>query len=205
MPKFPRSAFATKWLGGLERGVEIGGSAHNDFGLKTINVDYTKDMNTIYKDAEESLCGEKMPVDVEAEGDDLPFPDSHFQFLINSHVIEHMPDTVGCIEEWHRVVEPGGLILFNVPNRDDSNPADKVTPYVTLAELFEDHRTGQTVETKTPPPGHGYRGHYHQWNHMLFRQMLETFFSTRLRVVDFLPRDDKVGNSFMFLCEVIKP
>ena len=37
------SALAHRWLDGL-RGVEIGGAAHNAFGLDTINVDRTRDM-----------------------------------------------------------------------------------------------------------------------------------------------------------------
>lgn len=36
--KFPESALAHKYLDGL-KGIEIGGAAHNSFGLDTINVD----------------------------------------------------------------------------------------------------------------------------------------------------------------------
>ena len=36
--KFRESAIAHKYLDGL-KGIEIGGSAHNPFGLDTINVD----------------------------------------------------------------------------------------------------------------------------------------------------------------------
>ena len=38
--KFKESALAHRLLDGLE-GIEIGGSAHNPFGLKTRNVDYS--------------------------------------------------------------------------------------------------------------------------------------------------------------------
>lgn len=41
--KFQESALAHKLLDGLN-GIEIGGSAHNSFGLNTRNVDYTKQM-----------------------------------------------------------------------------------------------------------------------------------------------------------------
>lgn len=39
------------------RGIEIGTSAHNPFGLNTLNVDYTDDYTTVYKKEEISLCG----------------------------------------------------------------------------------------------------------------------------------------------------
>mmetsp|Transcript_58247 Transcript_58247/g.62937 ORF Transcript_58247/g.62937 Transcript_58247/m.62937 type:complete len:109 (+) Transcript_58247:352-678(+) len=41
------SALFHTWLGNL-RGIEIGSSAHNGFGLNTLNVDFTSNM-TIYK------------------------------------------------------------------------------------------------------------------------------------------------------------
>ena len=40
-------------------GIEIGGSAHNSFGLNTINVDRHKSMSTVFKLEEEKLCGKK--------------------------------------------------------------------------------------------------------------------------------------------------
>lgn len=202
--KFRQSAFAHKHLDGL-KGIEIGGSAHNDFGLDTVNVDWTDSMDTIFKDEEFRICGERMPVDIVAEADRLTMiPDSSYDFLLNSHVIEHIPDTIGCIEEWHRVVKPGGLILFVVPIRDLGHAVDKIAPYVTTAELFEDYRTKQTVATKPVPEGHGERGHFHQWNYNLFQLMLANFFSTRLKEVDSLEVDDKVGNGSMHLYRVIK-
>ncbi len=204
--KFPESAFAHKYLDGLGSGVEIGGSAHNDYGLPDcINVDYTDDMTTVYKDEERKHYGEAKAVDVVSEGDILPLDwADHFDYLLNSHVIEHMPDTIGCIEEWHRVVKPNGLILFVVPNRDSCEASDKAMPYVTMAELFEDYRIGHTVLTHPVYPGKRVRDHYHQWNKRLFVEMLTRFFSTRLEILDTLDPDDKVGNGFMVVVRVIK-
>ena len=90
-PYFPESALAHKWLDPLDvdpgSGVEIGKSAHNDFGMRNcINVDYTDDMTTIFKLDEIRLCGRAAPVDVVAFADTLPFPDNHFNYLLNSHV-----------------------------------------------------------------------------------------------------------------------
>ncbi len=45
--KFRESQLAHKYLDGL-KGLEIGGSEHNSFGLDTLNVDYTDDMTTVF-------------------------------------------------------------------------------------------------------------------------------------------------------------
>jgi hypothetical protein len=65
MLKFKESLLAHKLLDGLE-GIEIGGSAHNPFGLKTRNVDYTDKMDTVFKQAEIEMCGDALPVDIVA-------------------------------------------------------------------------------------------------------------------------------------------
>jgi hypothetical protein len=85
---FPESKLAHELLGGL-KGLEIGGSAHNAFGLDTLNVDYTNAMDTIFKKSEIEFCGVAMPVDLIADGDRIPVPDKSFHYIISSHVIEH--------------------------------------------------------------------------------------------------------------------
>jgi len=54
-----RSALADRWLKGLH-GVEIGGSAHHDFGLETVNVDRSTGLDTVYKREELERCGRAM-------------------------------------------------------------------------------------------------------------------------------------------------
>ena len=71
--KFKDSILAHKYLDNLN-GIEIGGSAHNPFHLPVcVNVDFTRSMDTIFKQAEQVLCGEKLKVDVVADACDLPF------------------------------------------------------------------------------------------------------------------------------------
>jgi hypothetical protein len=53
------------------RGVEIGGAAHNDFFLDTVNVDYQTAPSTA--DAQLRYAGRKMTVDVIARAGELPF------------------------------------------------------------------------------------------------------------------------------------
>lgn len=50
----------------------------------------------------------------------LPFPDNSFNFVISNHVIEHVGSSekqVRHLAEIYRVLEPGGVFYFAVPNR----------------------------------------------------------------------------------------
>jgi SAM-dependent methyltransferase len=103
--KFPESALAHRYLDGLV-GVEIGGAAHNPFGLATWNVDqrsHHDPATELYREAQREQCGEVLPVDIVAPGDRLPIRDGAIDFVVSSHVIEHFFDPVGAIEEWARV------------------------------------------------------------------------------------------------------
>lgn len=47
----------------------------------------------------------------------LPFCDETFTKLIMQHLIEHFKDTVKVIQEWKRVLKPGGKLTLATPNR----------------------------------------------------------------------------------------
>jgi SAM-dependent methyltransferase len=47
----------------------------------------------------------------------LPFADGHFDRLICSEVLEHIPDYQGALAEIWRVMKPGGRIGISVPHR----------------------------------------------------------------------------------------
>ncbi len=180
--KFRESALAHKYLDGL-KGIEIGGSAHNPFGLDTINVDYTDDMDTVYKNMEKELCGEALKVDVVAMGDDLPFEDKSFDFVISSHVIEHFWDPLKALKEWKRVARK--YIFLIVPHRDRT--FDRERELTSIDELFARH--GGLIEC----PGEAPKDHYSVWDTQSFLAMLE---KTYFKVVEYQDVDDKVGNGF---------
>ena len=45
----------------------------------------------------------------------LQFDDASFDFVVCSHVMEHIPDDVKAMREVHRVLKPGGSAFFMVP------------------------------------------------------------------------------------------
>lgn len=181
--RFKESALAHELLDGLT-GLQIGGSAHNDFGLRCLNVDYCGDMDTIFKKHEIELCGEALPVDIVAPGDDIPAPDKSFDFVISSHVIEHFFDPIGAIKEWVRIARKYVYIIC--PLRD-ALPSDVDKPLTPIDELFLRHEgLISTPEVDT-------HEHYTRWTLDSFCEMCDRagFFVSHTQDID-----DKVGNGF---------
>ncbi|MCP5027769.1 MAG: class I SAM-dependent methyltransferase [Actinomycetia bacterium] len=52
---------------------------------------------------------------VQADATRLPFPDGHFDRIIASEVLEHIPDDRAALTELARVLRPGGTIAVTVP------------------------------------------------------------------------------------------
>lgn len=186
--KSRESALAHSILDGL-RGLEIGGAAHNSFGLNTLNVDYTDDYTTVCKLEEVNRCGEFMKVDIIAYGDDLPFKDSAFDFVISSHVIEHFYDPVKAVKEWLRVIKPGGFVYIIAPHKNRT--FDRNKPRTPLAEIVDRH------EHPNPPvPDH--HGHYSIW---ITEDFIEICSYYNWNVVAVQDKDDKVGNGFTIVIQ----
>jgi len=57
---------------------------------------------------------------IEAEfgdmGETLPLPDASVDFIICQEGIEHVPDQLGLLNEFNRVLKPGGMLLLTTPS-----------------------------------------------------------------------------------------
>ena len=188
--KFPYSKHATTLLSGL-KGIEIGGAAHNPFGLDTINVDRISHEHpdfAPYATEQMRLCGEVLPVDVVAPGHKLPFDDKSFDFVISSHVIEHFYDPIEALQEWQRVARK--YIYIICPQRD-ALPSDRDKPLSDIADIMYRRYTDRNEEASDE--------HHSRWTSETFVQMCKYF---NFNVLEVLDPDDKVGNGFTI---VIKP
>lgn len=61
------------------------------------------------------LCADE-DVDVVADVRELPFMDSTVAEIYASHILEHIDYDYPVLEEWARVLVPGGLITVSVPD-----------------------------------------------------------------------------------------
>lgn len=182
------SALAHQLLDGLH-GLEIGASAQNPFGLKTQNVDFSDDYQTVYKQEELMSTGTYAKVDIVASGDQLPVPDNSQDFVISSHVIEHFYDPIKAVKEWLRVVKEEGYVYIIAPHKERT--FDRLLPRTTLAELIDRH------EHPNPPvPDH--HGHYSVWITEDFLELCRHFGWKVIAVQDI---DDKIGNGFTIVIQ----
>jgi SAM-dependent methyltransferase len=53
---------------------------------------------------------------VRGDGGKMPFPDDYFSSALSNSVLEHIPHIDQVLEETSRVLKPGALFLFCVPN-----------------------------------------------------------------------------------------
>ena len=202
---FPESQLAHSLLDGL-RGIEVGPAAHNPFGLHTISVGLSKQLNPAdyEKFAREQLsrCGKVAEIDISADASSLPVPDDSTDFVIHSHVWEHLSDSLDALEEWVRVVRNGGYIFVIVPKRD-ALPSDKERPVTSIEELVL--RRNSRSETALIQPE---TGHYTVFSPELLFQIEGWFNRTRsdavLVRVAFQETDDKVGNGHTIVWRVNK-
>jgi SAM-dependent methyltransferase len=71
-----------------------------------------------------------------------PFPACSLDFVIASHVLEHLADPLGFLVDIHRVLRPGGVAIVLLPDR--RRTFDSFRPPTPLAHLVEDHACGVT-------------------------------------------------------------
>jgi ubiquinone/menaquinone biosynthesis C-methylase UbiE len=59
--------------------------------------------------------------DIVSDVRQLPFPDATFQYALCSDVLEHFPlvETEKILTEWRRIIKPGGIIEFRVPDLEN--------------------------------------------------------------------------------------
>lgn len=184
---FPESALAHQLLDGL-RGIEIGESAHNAFGLNTINVDkFGEDdpRGQVYRDSQVELCGVAAEVDVVASGDSLPFADQSYDFVLASHVIEHFYNPVAALKEWCRIARK--YVFLVVPKRD-ALESDRDKPLTSLPE----------IQARQQQPSYESDEHHSRWTSDGFSEMCAAF---GFKVVGTLDPDDKVGNGFIVVIQ----
>lgn len=63
------------------------------------------------------LRGRILQPDVLADAMELPVAPASLDFLIASHVLEHMPFPLQALRAWYDALAPGGVLLLKVPDK----------------------------------------------------------------------------------------
>ena len=91
------------------------------------NLDYTTtDLNSPLADVKADICN-------------LPFEDNSYDFILCNHVLEHIPDDSKAMQELYRIMKPGGMGIFQIPqdlNRETTFEDDSITDPKERAKIF---------------------------------------------------------------------
>ncbi|VAV84215.1 Glycosyltransferase [hydrothermal vent metagenome] len=91
------------------------------------NLDYvTTDLNSPLADVKADICN-------------LPFSDNEFDVILCNHVLEHIPDDTKAMQELYRVLKPGGMGVFQIPqdlSRKTTFEDDTITDKKERAKIF---------------------------------------------------------------------
>ncbi len=94
---------------------------------KQPNLDYTTtDLNSPLADVKADICN-------------LPFSDNSFDVILCNHVLEHIPDDTKAMKELYRILKPGGVGIFQIPqdlSRETTFEDDSITDPVERARIF---------------------------------------------------------------------
>jgi SAM-dependent methyltransferase len=104
-----------------KRVLEVGCGAGTDLvrfargGAEVTGVDVAESAITLARKNFE-IQGLKADLRIE-NGEALPFPDDHFDFVYAHGVVQYTADDQRLVDECRRVLKPGGQVLFQVYNR----------------------------------------------------------------------------------------
>jgi len=77
--------------------------------------------------------------DVKADICNLPFKDNCYDVILCNHVLEHIPDDTKAMQELYRVLKPGGMGIFQIPqdlNRETTFEDDSIIDKKERANIF---------------------------------------------------------------------
>ena len=94
---------------------------------KQKNLEYiTTDLNSPLAQVKADICN-------------LPFSDNEFDVIFCNHVLEHIPDDTKAMQELYRILKPGGLGIFQIPqdlNRKTTFEDNSITDPVERTKIF---------------------------------------------------------------------
>nr|VFJ62061.1 MAG: Methyltransferase domain-containing protein [Candidatus Kentron sp. DK] len=75
--------------------------------------------------------------DIISDASIIPIPDETFDYVISSHVLEHMQNTIAALKEWCRILKEGGILFLVLPHGDRT--FDRYRDKTTLEHHISDY------------------------------------------------------------------
>lgn len=121
---------------------------------------------TLDKDIVRCDIDEKLKPDVLCSGDDTPFKDGEFDFVMSVHSFEHFADPYKMLKEWLRIVKKGGTIGIVHP---DITFTKKQNPEIDNKGLRENP----------------YNKHYFEHDLMSFHKKISEWEDLPFKIIDY--------------------
>ncbi len=208
--QFKDHVYAHELLDGLH-GIELGPSSHNSFHLPGSIAIAPKDNFEFYKTAGQTQWnGKYCEVDVWGEADATTLPDNSQDYVISSHVVEHIPDLIRAFQEWDRILVYGGYVFMIIPQRDalDSDKGRELSTLTDVLTAYESEWTPNTVPEAVDKLAGGWRGHYWVFTSKSFEDIIIGLIERgyiRWEIIHEEDPDTKVGNGFCVVYKIHKP
>ncbi len=181
-------------------GIEIG-ALHRALPARHLRVRYVDRLPAaeLRKQYPELAEGEILEPDILDDGEVLAsIPDASLDFVIASHVLEHLANPIGALLHWQRVLRPAGRVFLALPDkRFTFDRGRALTPIEHLVADFEHPSRERDYEAfrdfalevgcrhfRHRPEAEsedlarelferGYSIHYHVWTFEAFRALLD--------------------------------
>jgi SAM-dependent methyltransferase len=119
-------ALIKKYIHQHSRGLELGAGEQT---IAPIN-------QTILSDAFQTHAGEVSLAKEFFPAEKIPYEDQKFDFILNEHVLEHVPNAIQALQEWRRVLKPNGVLFLFLPH--PKRTFDHFRPITKLEHFLED-------------------------------------------------------------------
>lgn len=129
-------------------------------------VDVGAGARSISKDILRVDIDEKVKPDVVASGDNLPFKDGEFDYLVSIHSFEHFKEPVKTMKEWLRVIKVGGVIGIAHPD-------------ITFTKKQKPPEENPSLKDNP------FNKHYHEHTQDSFIKMLKGWTDLPFRIIDY--------------------
>jgi len=142
-----RQDLANEYIKG--NGIEVG-ALNNPLSIdhKLAKVKYVdrKPVETLRDHYQELEQDSLLSPDIIASAEDLKtIPDSSQDFVIANHLLEHSPNPIKALTEFHRVIKKNhGIIYLALPNTKSESSFDKDREFTTIEHLRNDYFSKDT-------------------------------------------------------------
>lgn len=194
-------------------GLELGPSSHNAFGLEGSSSVAPPDDFDFYKDGQVYQNGKYIETDIPGEADSIPIASDSQDYILSSHVFEHVPNPFKAFIEWGRVIRSGGYVFMIVPQRDalESDRGRELSTFEEIMDAFANDYNPKTMPKERTMAAGGPRGHYWVYTKESLKEIIKLWSDS------YAPKgvkwelyyeedpDKKVGNGFCLVYKIMKP